>query len=88
MVSGKTFDLHFEKICPEKLSQNMTKYQQLIKKIHLWQQDSHYSTFNFSPEEVELIAEALETVEFLEKIFEVRKNKIASIVCQNCLEKK
>jgi len=51
----------------------MTKYQTLIKKIHLWQQDPHYSTFNFSPAEVELIAEALETIQLLEKIFEVRK---------------
>jgi len=51
----------------------MTKYQQLIKKIHLWQSDPHYSTFNFNKEEVELIAEALETIQFLEIIFKARK---------------
>jgi len=53
----------------------MTKYAQLIKKIHLWQQDPPYSTFNFSPAEIELITEALETIQFLEIIWKARKEK-------------
>jgi len=53
----------------------MNQYQLLIKKIHLWQQDPYYSTFNFSPSEIELIAEALETIQFLEIVFKVRKEK-------------
>lgn len=54
----------------------MTKYQELIKKIHTWQQqDPYYSISNFSPSELELIAEALETIQFLEIIFKARKLK-------------
>ena len=53
----------------------MTKYDLLIKKIHLWQKDSFYSTYNFSPQEKELIAEAVETIQVLEIIFKLRKEK-------------
>jgi len=53
----------------------MNKYQLLIKKIHLYQQGSPSSTFNFSPSEIELIAEALETIQFLEIILKARKEK-------------
>jgi len=52
----------------------MSKYQALIKKIQTWQKDPHYSTFNFSPAELALIQEALETIQFLEIIFKARSN--------------
>jgi len=51
----------------------MTKYELILKKIQAWQKDPHYSTFNFSPEEIVLIEEALETIQFLEIIFKARK---------------
>ena len=51
----------------------MSKYQALIKKIQTWQKDPHYSTFNFSPAELALIADTLETIQFLEIIFKARK---------------
>ena len=53
----------------------MPKYQALIKKIYLWQKDPYYSTFNFSPSELELIADALETIQFLEIILAKRAKK-------------
>ena len=53
----------------------MTKYQSLIKKIQVWQKDPHYSTFNFNQSEIELIAEALETIQVLEIIFKARAEK-------------
>jgi len=52
----------------------MSKYQALIKKIQTWQKDPHYSTFNFSPAELALIQEALETIQFLEIIFKASSN--------------
>ena len=46
----------------------MTNYQSLIKKLQSIQGSS-----DFSPSEIELIADALETIQFLEIIFKVRK---------------
>ena len=54
----------------------MTKYQALISKIQVWQQDPHYSTFNFSQAELKIIADALETMQFLEIILQTRKEKL------------
>jgi len=54
----------------------MTKYQSLISKIHLWQQDPHYSTFNFSQAELKIMVDALETMQFLEIIWRTRKEKL------------
>lgn len=53
----------------------MSQYQSLIQKIQFWQKDPHYSTFNFTPSEIELIKEALETIQFLEIFFKDRKLK-------------
>jgi len=54
----------------------MNQYQSLIKKIELLRK-THCPTvrYDFSPSEIELIAEALETIQFLEIIFKVRAAK-------------
>lgn len=49
------------------------KYQALIKKIH--QLNHNHTNANFSQAELELLTEALETIQFLEIIFKVRKEK-------------
>ena len=54
----------------------MTKYATLITKIHLQEVDSSYNC-NFSPSELKLIAEALETIQFLEIIFKARKQSFS-----------
>ena len=50
----------------------MSKYQALIKKVHHWQNNSFYSTYNFTPAEIALISEALETIQFLEIVLKSR----------------
>ena len=52
----------------------MTKYQTLIKKIYLWKRGPHACS-NFSPQEIELITEALETIQFLEIIFKAKNQR-------------
>lgn len=54
----------------------MTKYQALISKVRVWQQDPYYSTFNFSQTELKIIVDALETMQFLEIILRTRKEKL------------
>ncbi len=49
----------------------MTKYETIITKIHLQEVDPSYDC-NFSEAELTLIAEALETIQFLEIIFKAR----------------
>jgi len=58
----------------------MPKYQKLIEKIQIWQQDPHYSTFNFTPSEIALIQEALKTIQFLEIFFKERRIKDEEII--------
>jgi len=55
----------------------MNKYQTLIEKIQNWKKDRFiiYATYNFTPTEIELIQEALETMQFLEIFFKVRKER-------------
>lgn len=50
----------------------LMKYQSLITKIHLKEVDPSYDC-NFSEAELKLIVEAIETIQFLEIIFKVRK---------------
>ena len=54
----------------------MTKYATLITKIHL-QEVAPSSDCNFSEAELKLIAEALETIQFLEIIFKARKQSFS-----------
>ena len=51
----------------------MNKYPTLIEKIQTWQKDPFYSTYNFTPSEINLILDAVETIQFLEIIFKARK---------------
>jgi len=48
----------------------MIKYQELISKIQILKATKSYS--EFSPSELELITDALETIQLLEIIFKVR----------------
>jgi uncharacterized protein YfkK (UPF0435 family) len=54
----------------------MTNYQALIEKIELLRK-THCPTvrYDFSPSELALIAEALETIQFLEIVFKARVAK-------------
>jgi len=60
----------------------MSKYQALIKKIQNLKTSELYSNasflsninWNFSPAELELIQEALETIQFLEIVFKARSD--------------
>ena len=49
----------------------MTKYQELMEKIRIVK-EKNYSNFTLS--ELELIADALETIQVLEIIFKVKEN--------------
>jgi len=61
----------------------MTNYQLLIKKIKLLRKTRCPTVrYDFSPSELTLIAEALETIQFLEIIFKVRKEKVKNYEIQ------
>jgi len=64
-------DLKTEKRLNNPILTLMTKYETLITKIHLQEVDPSYDC-NFSEAELTLIAEALETIQFLEIVFALR----------------
>ena len=56
----------------------MNQYQPLIKKIQLLRKTCCPTThYDFNPSELTLIAEALETIQFLEIVFKVRKQSFS-----------
>ena len=48
------------------------KYQLLINKIHQLKMSQTNYNLSFSPSELELMSEALETIQFLEIVFALR----------------
>ena len=62
----------------------MTKYEQIMEKIQTLKnlKANPYPYYNFTPSELELMEEALETIQFLEIIFKkrARNNKLENHV--------